>query len=189
MNTIEKLFAYLTLFFLMAACSQGDVHRSALLQYDKQIDEIIAQMTLEEKVNMLHGKHLFSSAGVERLGIADMKYTDGPFGIREELHNDSWQPLGIENDRATFFPTGSALAATWSPELAYEYGKAMAIEARLRGKDMVLGPSINIQRIPTGGRTYEYLSEDPFLSARLSVGYTKGMQGQGVAACLKHYMG
>ncbi len=187
MNTIEKLFAYLTLFFLMAACSQGDVHRSALLQYDKQIDEIIAQMTLEEKVNMLHGKHLFSSAGVERLGIADMKYTDGPFGIREELHNDSWQPLGIENDRATFFPTGSALAATWSPELAYEYGKAMAIEARLRGKDMVLGPSINIQRIPTGGRTYEYLSEDPFLSARLSVGYTKGMQGQGVAACLKHY--
>ncbi|MCF8359793.1 MAG: glycoside hydrolase family 3 C-terminal domain-containing protein [Prolixibacteraceae bacterium] len=187
MNTIEKLFAYLTLFFLMAACSQDDVHRSALLQYDEQIDEIIARMTLEEKVNMLHGKHLFSSAGVERLGIADMKYTDGPFGIREELHSDSWQPLGIENDRATFFPTGSALAATWSPELACEYGKAMAIEARLRGKDMVLGPSINIQRIPTGGRTYEYLSEDPFLSARLSVGYTKGMQDQGVAACLKHY--
>jgi beta-glucosidase len=187
MNTNTKLFAYLTIFFLMAACSRDNAHRSALLQYDEQIDGILARMTLEEKVNMLHGRHLFSSSGVERLGIADMKYTDGPFGIREELHSDSWQPLGIENDRATFFPTGSALAATWSPELAYEYGKALAIEARLRGKDMVLGPSINIQRIPTGGRTYEYLSEDPFLSARLSVGYTKGMQDQGVAACMKHY--
>nr|HPR33963.1 glycoside hydrolase family 3 N-terminal domain-containing protein [Prolixibacteraceae bacterium] len=186
-NSFTKLFAFLTFFILVAACTRENVHRSALLQFDEKIDGIIDQMTLEEKVNMLHGKHLFSSAGVERLGIADMEYTDGPFGIREELHSDSWQPLGIENDKATFFPTGSALAATWSPELAYEYGKAMAIEARLRGKDMVLGPSINIQRIPTGGRTYEYLSEDPFLSARLSVGYTRGMQDQGVAACLKHY--
>jgi beta-glucosidase len=124
---------------------------------------------------------------VERLGIADMKYTDGPFGIREELQPNSWTPLGLENDRATFFPTGSALAATWSAELAYEYGAAMAREARLRGKDMLLGPAINIQRIPTGGRTYEYLSEDPFLSSRLSVGYTKGVQDNGVAVCLKHY--
>ena len=149
-NSFTKLFAFLTFFILVAACTRENVHRSALLQFDEKIDGIIDQMTLEEKVNMLHGKHLFSSAGVERLGIADMEYTDGPFGIREELHSDSWQPLGIENDKATFFPTGSALAATWSPELAYEYGKAMAIEARLRGKDMVLGPSINIQRISAG---------------------------------------
>ena len=71
--------------------------------------------------------------------------------------------------------------------MAYEYGKAMGIEARLRGKDMMLGPAINIQRIPTGGRTYEYLSEDPVLSAALAVGYTRGMQEQGEAVCLKHY--
>lgn len=172
---------------LLAANAAGQVRKSALLQHDTQIDGIISRMTLEEKINMLHAKHMFVSAGVERLGIADMKYADGPFGIREEMQPDGWTPLGWVNDKATFFPTGSALAATWSPELAYAYGSAMAKEARLRGKDMLLGPAINIQRIPTGGRTYEYLSEDPFLSSRLSVGYTKGVQDNGVAVCLKHY--
>ena len=163
------------------------VHKSALLQYDKQIDGIIGQMTLEEKVNMLHAKFMFVSDGIERLGIADIKYADGPFGIREEMQPKGWAGLGWETDKATFFPTGSALAATWSPELAYKYGTGMAREARLRGKDMILGPAINIQRIPTGGRTYEYLSEDPFLSSRLAVGYTKGAQDNGAAVCLKHY--
>ncbi len=162
-------------------------HKSTLLQFDKQIDGVISQMTLEEKVNMLHAKFMFVSAGVERLGIADIKYADGPFGIREEMQPKGWAGLGWETDKATFFPTGSALAATWSPELAYSYGTGMAKEARLRGKDMILGPAINIQRIPTGGRTYEYLSEDPFLSSRLAVGYTKGVQDNGAAVCLKHY--
>lgn len=161
-------------------------HTSALLKYEKQIDGIISQMTLEEKVNMLHGKSNMASAGVERLGIADFNYTDGPFGIREEV-GDGFRPLGWENDKATFFPTGSALAATWSPELAYQYGTGMAKEAKLRGKDMILGPAINIQRIPTGGRTYEYLSEDPFLNSKLAVGYTKGVQDNGVAVCVKHF--
>jgi len=177
--------AFLT--FLMAGSAEGQLRRSSLLEFDRQIDGIISQMTLEEKVNMLHAKHMFVSAGVERLGIADMKYADGPFGIREEMQPDGWMPLGWVNDKATFFPTGSALAATWSPELAYAYGAALAKEARLRGKDMLLGPAINIQRIPTGGRTYEYLSEDPFLSSQLSVGYTRGVQDNGVAVCLKHF--
>ena len=163
------------------------LHQSVLLQYDKQIDDIIRQMTLEEKIEMLHAKHMFTSAGVPRLGIADMIYADGPFGIREEMQPDGWAGLGWEKDKATFFPTGSALAATWSPELAYAYGTGMAAEARRRGKDMLLGPAINIQRIPTGGRTYEYLSEDPFLSSRLSVAYTQGVQDNGVAVCLKHF--
>ena len=184
---IKRIIAIATVMVTMAGSTDGQVHRSALLQYDRQIDGILSQMTLEEKVNMLHAKHMFVSAGVERLGIADIKYADGPFGIREEMQPDGWMGLGWENDRATFFPTGSALAATWSPELAYAYGTAIAREARLRGKDMLLGPAINIQRIPTGGRTYEYLSEDPFLSSQLSVGYTKGVQDNGVAVCLKHY--
>ena len=172
---------------LLTGSTDGQVRKSVLPEYDTEIDGIISEMTLEEKINMLHAKHMFVSAGIERLGIADMKYADGPFGIREEMQPDGWMPLGWVNDKATFFPTGSALAATWSPELAYAYGAAMAKEARLRGKDMLLGPAINIQRIPTGGRTYEYLSEDPFLSSRLSVGYTKGVQENGVAVCLKHY--
>ncbi|MBO7248359.1 MAG: glycosyl hydrolase, partial [Bacteroidaceae bacterium] len=176
----------------LSSCKQDgmlprDNHISKLSQYDSKADEIIAQMTLEEKVAMLHGKHMFTSEGVPRLGIADMIYADGPFAIREEMEPHSWNSLHLSTDSSTFFPTGSALAATWSPELAYQYGKGLAVEARLRGKDMLLGPAINIQRIPTGGRTYEYFSEDPFLSARLSVGYTQGVQDNGVAVCLKHY--
>ena len=184
---LTKIFMLTALVNILAGFASAQTHKSALLQYDKQIDGIISQMTLEEKANMLHAKHMFISAGVERLGIADMIYADGPFGIREEMQPDGWMGLGWENDKATFFPTGSALAATWSPELAYKYGTGMAKEARLRGKDMILGPAINIQRIPTGGRTYEYLSEDPYLSTLLSVQYTKGVQDNGVATCLKHY--
>jgi beta-glucosidase len=188
MVMIKKTFLLSAMvILLLTGGSAKTMRKSALLQYEKEIDRLIEQMTLEEKVEMLHAKYMFASSGLERLGIADMKYTDGPFGIREELQPNSWTPLGLENDKATFFPTGSALAATWSPDLAYEYGAAIAREARLRGKDMLLGPAINIQRIPTGGRTYEYLSEDPFLSSRLSVGYTKGAQDNGVAICLKHY--
>jgi beta-glucosidase len=183
----NRIFLAFLLVLVFIGDAMGETRKSALLQYDKKIDGIIEKMTLEEKINMLHGKFMFVSAGVERLGIADFKYTDGPFGIREELQPNSWSPLGLENDKATFFPTGSALAAAWSPELAYQYGTGIAREAKLRGKDMILGPAINIQRIPTGGRTFEYLSEDPFLSSRLSVGYTKGVQDNGVAACLKHY--
>lgn len=182
-----RMFACAFLTLLLAGNAAGQVRKSVLLENDEKIDGIISRMTLEEKINMLHAKHMFVSAGIERLGIADMKYADGPFGIREEMQPDGWMPLGWVNDKATFFPTGSALAATWSPELAYAYGAALAKEAQLRGKDMLLGPAINIQRIPTGGRTYEYLSEDPYLSSRLSVGYTKGVQDNGVAVCLKHF--
>jgi len=184
---ITKILTFAAIIFPLINYASEKPHKSSLLQYDKQIDGIIKQMTLEEKVEMLHAKFMFVSAGIERLGIADMIYADGPFGIREEMQPKGWMGLGWETDKATFFPTGSALAATWSPELAYSYGTGMAREARLRGKDMILGPAINIQRIPTGGRTYEYLSEDPFLSSCLAVGYTKGVQDNGVAACIKHF--
>lgn len=184
---ITRIFALATIVVLLVSTTTEKVHRSALLQYDKRIDGIISKMTIQEKADMLHAKHMFVSAGVASQGIADMKYADGPFGIREEMQPDNWNPLGLQNDKATFFPTGSALAATWSPEQAYSYGTGLAREARLRGKDMILGPAINIQRIPTGGRTYEYLSEDPFLSSVMAVGYTKGAQDNGVAVCIKHF--
>lgn len=178
----------------VASCAQsaGTLARdrrsgSKLDGRESQITSIISKMTLEEKVEMLHGKNMFTSEGVTAQGIPDMIYADGPFGVREEMEPHGWNSIHLANDSSTFFPTGSALAATWDEDIAYLYGKGLGIEARMRGKDMMLGPAINIQRIPTGGRTYEYLSEDPFLSARLAVGYTKGMQDQGVAVCLKHY--
>ena len=182
-NRLFKLIAVAA--FIMAA--EPVMGQSKLLSHEQHIENIIRSMTLEEKIAMLHGKNMFSSAGIERLGIADMEYADGPFGIREEMEPHSWNSAHLTTDSATFFPTGSALAATWSTEWAYAYGRAMSREARLRGKDMILGPAINIQRIPTGGRTYEYLSEDPLLSGMLAVAYTRGSQDDGTAVCLKHY--
>lgn len=184
---MKALFSRMFLATLFMFVISVSLQAQGLLSNEEKISGIISQMTLEEKVEMLHGKNMFSSAGVKRLGIADIEYADGPFGIREEMEPHSWNSLRLTTDSATFFPTGSALAATWSTEMAYAYGRGMGIEARLRGKDMILGPAINIQRIPTGGRTYEYFSEDPLLSGFLAVAYTKGCQETGTAVCLKHY--
>ena len=181
-----KKYLYSTALLILAAGCASLSPQDRLTVNDKKINKIIAQMTLEEKVEMLHSKTNMSSEGVPRLGIQDIKYTDGPFGIREE-NGDGFRSLGWTLDSATYFPTGSALAATWSKEMAYKNGWAMGKEGRLRGKDIILGPAINIQRLPVGGRTYEYLSEDPVLSARLAVEYTKGSQDAGTAVCLKHY--
>ena len=182
-----SIFLAITALTISSVTVQAQIYQSKLLEHEQQIDDIIKGMTLEEKIAMLHGKNMFSSAGIPRLGIADMEYADGPFGIREEMEPHSWNSANLTTDSATFFPTGSALAATWSTEWAYNYGRGMSREARLRGKDMILGPAINIQRIPTGGRTYEYLSEDPLLSGMLAVAYTRGAQEHGTAVCLKHY--
>lgn len=181
-----KQYLYSAALLILAAGCASLSPQDRLTVNDKKINKIIAQMTLEEKVEMLHSKTNMSSEGVPRLGIQDIKYTDGPFGIREE-NGDGFRSLGWTLDSATYFPTGSALAATWSKEMAYKNGWAMGKEGRLRGKDIILGPAINIQRLPVGGRTYEYLSEDPVLSARISVEYTKGSQDAGTAVCLKHY--
>ncbi len=184
---MRKVLLFLVPALLAVSCSTSRNPQDKLTAHDKEIDKIIAQMTLEEKVNMLHSKTNMSSAGVERLGIADMNYADGPFGIREEGVPNGFQSAGWTLDSATYFPTGSALAATWSKEMAYLYGTGMGTEARLRGKDVILGPAVNIQRLPVGGRTYEYLSEDPILSAALSLQYTLGVQDKGTAVCIKHF--
>ena len=185
---MRRFFYLAAALFVAAACGTSEqAPVDPLTAHEAEIDEIIAQMTLEEKVEMLHSKTNMSSAGVPRLGIADINYADGPFGIREEGQPNGFMSAGWKLDSATFFPTGSALAATWSGDLAYKYGTGMGKEARLRGKDVILGPAVNIQRLPVGGRTYEYLSEDPALSALLALEYTKGVQDQGTAVCIKHF--
>lgn len=172
---------------LASACQSNVSPQERLLAHDEEINSVIAKMTLEEKVLMLHSKTNMSSEGVPSQGIQDIKYCDGPFGIREEGQPNGFMSAGWQLDSATYFPTGSALAATWSEEIAYKYGTGMGREARLRGKDVILGPAINIQRLPVCGRSYEYLSEDPLLTARLAVGYVKGVQDAGTAACVKHF--
>jgi beta-glucosidase len=157
------------------------------IKYEPVIDSIIKLMTLDEKIAMLHGDGTFVSKGIERLGIPELNYTDGPNGIREDLERTTWKPLKLTTDSATFFPTGTALAATWNRKLAVEYGKAIGMEARARKKDVLLGPGVNIIRTPLCGRNFEYFTEDPFLNGEIAAGYVNGVQSENVAACVKHF--
>ena len=164
-----------------------NVYCQQMTEQEKHIEELIKKMTLQEKVNMLHGNSSFTSAGVPRLGVPELVMSDGPNGVRVE-HGRDWVADNAGNDSATALPTGVGLAATWDPELGYQYGKVLGSEARARGKDVILGPAINIHRTPLNGRNYEYMSEDPYLVSKMVVGYVKGVQDQGVAACVKHYL-
>jgi beta-glucosidase len=155
---------------------------------ESTINALIKKLTLEEKISMLHANSIFTTNGVERLNIPGLSTDDGPLGIREDLSpSGGWASANLTTDSATFFPNGSALAATWNPSLANRYGIAIGEEARARNKNILLAPAFNIARTPLCGRTYEYYSEDPFLNAQLAVAATKGIQSQHVAACVKHY--
>jgi beta-glucosidase len=157
--------------------------RSAL---DVKIDAIVKKLTLEEKVSMLHANSIFGTAGVKRLGIPGLMTDDGPLGVREDI-KEGWASANLTTDSATFFPNGSALAATWNPGLAYRYGHDLGEETKARKKNIILAPAFNIARTPLCGRTYEYYSEDPYLNARLAVQAVKGIQSENVAACVKHF--
>ncbi len=154
---------------------------------EEEIESLLTQMTIEEKVNMIHASSSFTSGGVERLSIPEMVMSDGPHGVRHE-HGRDWAKDEGVRDSSTYLPVGTALAATWNPDLGYQFGKVLGSEANYRGKDMILGPGFNIIRSPLNGRNFEYLTEDPYLNSRMVVGCIKGIQEQGVAACAKHYI-
>ncbi len=151
-----------------------------------KIKALLKQMTLEEKIGMIHANSSFTSAGVPRLGIPELVMSDGPHGVRPEHGRDWILDEGVD-DAGTYLPTGITLASTWNPLLGYQYGSVLGQEARARGKDMILGPGVNIIRSPLNGRNFEYASEDPFLVSKMAVGYIKGVQNQGVSACVKHF--
>ncbi|HEX6913922.1 MAG TPA: glycoside hydrolase family 3 N-terminal domain-containing protein, partial [Chitinophagaceae bacterium] len=154
----------------------------------KKINALISQMTLEEKVNMIHASSSFTSGGVKRLNIPELTTSDGPHGVRPE-HGRDWNLDNDKPDSGTYLPVGVCLAATWNPELGYAYGSVLGSEANFRGKDVILGPGVNIIRSPLNGRNFEYLSEDPYLASRMVVGNIRGIQDQGISACVKHYAG
>lgn len=156
-------------------------------KYEEKINSLISQMTLEEKIGMLHGNSMFSTGSVERLGIPELKMADGPLGVREEISRDNWSAAGWDNDFATYYPASGALAATWNTDMAYTFGNSVGQELRARGKDMLLSPAINIVRTPLGGRTYEYMTEDPFLNKKIAVPLVIGLQDNDVMACVKHF--
>lgn len=154
---------------------------------ESRIEDALSRMTLEEKVAVLHAQSKFSSAGVPRLGIPEVWCTDGPHGIRPEVLWDEWDQAGWTNDSCTAFPALTCLAATWNPEMSALYGKSIGEEARYREKDVLLGPGVNIYRLPLNGRNFEYMGEDPYLSSQMVVPYVRGVQANGVAACVKHF--
>jgi beta-glucosidase len=160
--------------------------QTALLANEAKVDALLKQLTLEEKIKMIHANSAFAAGGIPRLGIPEMMTSDGPHGVRPE-QGRNWKGVKGANDAGTYMPTNNALASTWNPELGYAFGTVLGSEANARGKDIILGPGINIMRAPLNGRNFEYLSEDPFLVARMVTGYIRGVQSQGVSACVKHY--
>ena len=181
---------FYSIFLLLVLIQNGYGTSNVLianLDIEAKADSVLRLLTLEEKIALLHGNAKFSSAGVERLGLPELKSADGPTGVREEMERDSWRPLDLSTDSATFFPAGPGLSATWNRDLALRYGRHLGEETRARGKDILLGPSVNIMRTPLSGRNFEFFTEDPYLNAAMAVNYIKGLQSCDAAVCVKHY--
>ncbi len=154
---------------------------------EQEVERLLAKLTLEEKISLVHANSKFSVAGVPRLGIAEMTLSDGPHGVREEISRHSWDSANWDTDFATYLPPLTAVAASWDPKMASLHGTVLGREARHRNKDIILGPGVNLARLPLYGRNFEYFGEDPFLAARMVVPEIQAIQRQDVAACVKHY--
>ncbi len=151
-----------------------------------RVNDLLSRLTLQEKVSLVHANGNFTTAGVSRLGIPELVMDDGPLGVREEVDNH-FRDLGHVDDFATGMPGALGLAASWNTNLATDFGAVIGQEAVQRGKDIMLGPAVNIQRTPLCGRNFEFMGEDPFLVSRMAVNYIEGEQAQGVGSCIKHY--
>lgn len=154
---------------------------------DAKIEALLAKLTLDEKISLVHANGKFSVAAVERLGIHETWLSDGPHGVREEISRDKWDPAGWTNDQATYLPPLTMVAASWDTEIAAMHGSVLGSEARHRNKDFILGPGANLARLPLYGRNFEYFGEDPLLSGKLAAAEIRAIQQNDVAATVKHY--
>ena len=191
----------LVLIFLVAASALGPTVGSAGAQgarpvyldpgqpTEARVEDILGRMTLEEKLSLVHADSKFTTAAIPRLDVPRRWLSDGPHGVREDVGPDDWKPAGRTDDFATYMPALIALASTWDAELGRLYGEVIGREGRWRGKQVMLGPGMNIMRTPLNGRNFEYFGEDPFLTSRMAVAYIRGAQSQGVASCAKHFVG
>ncbi len=174
-----------------AGAQESPVYLDATKPIETRVGDLLSRLTLEEKVSLVHADARFSVAGVPRLGVPGLRMSDGPIGVRAE---ERFGARGEErssdtrvDDFATAMPATLGLAATWNTDLATAYGAVIGQEAMHRGKNIMLGPALNIQRTPLCGRNFEYMGEDPFLTSRMAVNYIQGEQAQGVSSCAKHY--
>lgn len=167
---MKKLLLFVLFSSMISA--QIEPFKNSLLPVEERVNDLLSRLTLDEKIDLLGGTG-FATKPIERLGIPELRMADGPLGVR-------W-------GQATAFPSGSAMAATWNPELVKKLGAALGRETKGKARHVILGPGVNITRLPMNGRNFEYLGEDPFLTSRLAVEYIKGVQSEGVAATIKHY--
>ena len=163
-------------------------YKNASLPVEQRVKDLLSRMTLDEKASMLAGSGWMESMPIERLGIPAIKMADGPMGVR------AWYGSSAVTNAAstpkvltTSFPSGVAMAATWDAPLVQKEGQAIAQEVKALGRDMILGPTVNINRVPLWGRNFEGYGEDPYLAARLGVAYIRGVQGEGVIPSVKHF--
>jgi beta-glucosidase len=153
---------------------------------DARVEDLLSRLTIDEEIGMVHAKSTFAVAGAPELGVPDLWMDDGPMGVREEV-GEGFRNMARADDAATALPATLGLAATFDTNLARAYGTVIGQEAHRRGKNIMLGPSLNIQRTPLCGRNFEYMGEDPFLTSRIAVNYIEGVQAQGVGSCAKHF--
>ncbi|TFG24129.1 MAG: glycoside hydrolase family 3 protein, partial [Promethearchaeota archaeon] len=149
------------------------------LDLEQRVEDLLGRLTLEEKFRLSIGVQMFYARPIRRLGIPQFRMCDGPHGIG---------PHSTGNTACTYFPVGICRTSTWNPDVAEEFGVALAQEIREIDYHMSLGPGINIIRTPLGGRNFEYQTEDPYLNKVMATHIVKGLQSQRIAACVKHYV-
>src|SRR5208282_1568420 len=163
-------------------------YKNARLPVDQRVADLLKRMTLEEKATMLSGSGWMESQPIERLGIPAIKMADGPMGVRAWFGTSAiTNAASTPRITSTAFPAGIAMAATWDPDMVAQQGKVIGQEVKALGRDMILGPTVNIARQPLWGRNFEGYGEDPYLASHLVIGYIKGVQGEGVIASVKHF--
>lgn len=164
-------------------------YKNPSVPVDQRVQDLLGRMTLQEKVAMLSGADWMQSVPNERLGIPSIKMADGPLGIRSWAGPSAETTAEVARKQisTTAFPAGIAMGATWDVDLVQSDGQAIGQEVKALGRDMILGPTVNINRTPLWGRNFEGFGEDPYLTARLAVAYIKGVQSEGVIATVKHF--
>ena len=193
---MRRLPCLLSILFAAIVClaqkpSSSDVpsYKNPSLPVEQRVQDLLGRMTLQEKVAMLSGADWMQSVPNQRLGIPSIKMADGPLGIRSWAGPSSETSAEIAKKQitTTAFPAGIATAATWDTELSQAEGQAIGQEVKALGRDMILGPTVNINRTPLWGRNFEGYGEDPYLATRMAVAYIKGVQSEGVIATVKHF--
>ncbi len=186
MKKILVISAFLLSGFASINCN-AQIYLDPNAPIEERVKDALSRMTVHEKVMITHAQSKFTSAGVPRLGIRQLNMSDGPHGAREEIEYNSWNPAHWTNDSIVAFPSLTCLAATWNLDMSRIYGNAVSEEFAFRGKDVMLGPGVNINRMPLNGRNFEYMGEDPYLAGEMVVPYIQAAQKNGIATCLKHY--